>query len=321
MAVLVIAEIQGDGVAGQRLSEQTCRAVTAAQQLSDNVDLLLWGTSSAHIVDQLQGYPLGQIHLLESAAVEHGLAESLAPVITALAVDYQAVVAGSSTFAKDLLPRVAAMLDVGMTSDVIAIESEDTFIRPMYAGNAIAKVRSHDAIKVITIRSAAFALPLTNGCDPVTVVRVREDIAALAVNDLSSFVSEQITESERPELSAAKVVVSGGRGLQSAEQFHLVEQLADKLNGAVGASRAAVDAGFIGNDFQVGQTGKIVAPDLYIALGISGAIQHIAGMKDAKVVVAINKDADAPIFDVADYGLVGDLFDLVPEMIKRLPQS
>ncbi|GAA5214710.1 electron transfer flavoprotein subunit alpha/FixB family protein [Corallincola platygyrae] len=314
MSTLVIAELQSG-----ELSDATLKAISAANQLSQQTELLLWGAQVAALADGMSTLPVAKIRIMESASLEHGLAESLAPALVTLAREYSYLLAGASTFAKDLLPRVAALLDVGMLSDVVAFEDDDVFVRPMYAGNAMARVKSHDDIRVLTVRGSAFALPEAATAAP-TVEMVAADITALvSQNQLSSFVGEQVTESERPELASAKVVVSGGRGLQSAEQFGLVEQLADHLGAAVGASRAAVDAGFIGNDFQVGQTGKIVAPDLYIALGISGAIQHIAGMKDAKVVVAVNKDPEAPIFDVADYGLVGDLFDVVPQLIEKLP--
>ncbi|MGU3841385.1 electron transfer flavoprotein subunit alpha/FixB family protein, partial [Vibrio diabolicus] len=246
---------------------------------------------------------------------EHGLAENIASLISQVAKNYSHILSPASTFGKNVMPRVAALLDVGQLSDVMTIESIDTVIRPIYAGNALARVTSNDLYKVMTIRSTAFdAVELL---DTPVVPKVTQ-VDTVIINKLSEFISQQTPESERPELPAARVVVSGGRAFGSKEKFALVEQLADKLGGAVGASRAAVDAGYVSNDHQVGQTGKIVAPELYIAVGISGAIQHLAGMKDSKVIVAINSDPDAPIFDIADYGLVGDLFEVMPELLEKL---
>ena len=250
---------------------------------------------------------------IEAAYLADGLAESLAAQVVALAGSYSHILAPATAFGKNVTPRVAALLDVAQISDVTAIDSADTFQRPIYAGNAIATVQSADAIKVMTVRTTAFdAASATGGSAAV------ESVAAVADPGKSSFVGREVAKSERPELAGAKIVVSGGRGMGSAENFKVLDPLADKLGAAMGASRAAVDAGYAPNDWQVGQTGKIVAPQLYVAVGISGAIQHLAGMKDSKVIVAINKDAEAPIFGVADYGLVGDLFQAVPEMVGKL---
>ena len=256
---------------------------------------------------------VGRVLVADAALYENPLAETLTPLVAGLSGEYSHILAPASTFGKNLMPRVAALLDVAQISDISAIESADTFQRPIYAGNAVATVRSADPVKVITVRTTAFeAAPATGGGAEMSEVASAEDPG------LSSFVGTELSVSERPELTSARVVISGGRGMQSGENFHLLEAVADKLGAAVGASRAAVDAGFVPNDFQVGQTGKIVAPELYIAVGISGAIQHLAGMKDSKVIVAINKDEEAPIFQVADYGLVADLFEALPELSSEL---
>ncbi|KYN81561.1 electron transfer flavoprotein subunit beta [Vibrio cidicii] len=309
VSTLVIAEHNQ-----HTLASDTLRTLKAAQSLCGEVSVLVMGHECEAVANMLrQCDGVTQVLLAQHSAYQHALAENGAELIAKLAADYSHILAPATTFGKNLLPRVAALLDVGQLSDVIAIESSDTVIRPVYAGNVLAKVQSLDAIKVMTIRSSAFDAVSDCGGD-APVVAINQVIPS----ETSGFVRQEKAESVRPELAAAKVVVSGGRGLGSKAQFALVEQLADKLGAAVGASRAAVDAGFVSNDLQVGQTGKIVAPQLYIAVGISGAIQHLAGMKDSKVIVAINSDADAPIFQVADYGLVGDLFTLVPELIEQL---
>ncbi|EKO3801799.1 FAD-binding protein [Vibrio harveyi] len=316
LATLVVVEHDN-----QSLSADTLRALSAAAQVQQDgaslpVTALLVGHQCSSVLDELkfvQG--ISQIIAIDAAEYQHALAENLSTLIAEVGRDYSHILAPASTFGKNLMPRVAALLDVGQLSDVIAIESLDTVVRPIYAGNALARVRSDDTTKVMTIRSSAFdAIAVSDSPVAENVMTLETVIEA----EHSEFVSQQKAESERPELPAANVVVSGGRGLGSKENFALVEQLADKLGGAIGASRAAVDVGFVSNDLQVGQTGKIVAPQLYIAVGISGAIQHLAGMKDSKVIVAINSDPEAPIFQVADYGLVGDLFEIMPELLEKV---
>jgi electron transfer flavoprotein alpha subunit len=309
MKTLVLVEHEnGD------LRDATLSAVTAASQLGE-VHLIVAGDGVGAVAEaaaRIAG--VGKVHFAEGAAYAHNLAENVAPLIAGLMDHHDAFVAPSTTTGKNIAPRVAAMLDVMQVSDVIAIEGEDTFVRPIYAGNAIATVRTSDAKKVITVRGTAFEKAAREGGSG-TVERVE----GAADAGLASFVGAEIAASERPELTSAKIIVSGGRALGSAESFHqYIDPLADRLGAAVGASRAAVDAGYAPNDYQVGQTGKIVAPELYVAVGISGAIQHLAGMKDSKTIVAINKDEDAPIFQVADFGLVGDLFKLVPELTEKL---
>ncbi|MBY6018186.1 FAD-binding protein [Halomonas denitrificans] len=307
MAILVIAELDG------QLKADTAKVVHAAQAIGGDVHLLVAGhqvADAAQAGAALAG--VTQVLVADDARFEHGLAENLADLIVSLGRDYSHILAAASAQGKDALPRAAALLDVSMLSDVVAVESEDTFIRPIYAGNAMATVQSLDAIKVMTIRTAAFDAVGEQAAAPVVAASGGADTG------LTQFVGLERIESERPELGAARVVVSGGRGVGSGENFALIEALADTLGGAVGASRAAVDAGFVPNDYQVGQTGKIVAPELYVAVGISGAIQHLAGMKDSKVIVAINKDPEAPIFQVADYGLEADLFEVLPQLTAQL---
>lgn len=312
MAVLVIAE--HDNAA---LSPATRNTVAAALQLASGpVHVLVAGLAAMNVAAaaaRLCG--VDKVLTVDSPAYAQGLAEPLAALIVGLAGNYDAILAPATTFGKNVAPRVAALLDVAQISDVIAIVSSDTFVRPIYAGNALATVRSTDRIKVVTVRGTAFASTVDGGAAGIEAIPAATDPAR------SAFVGREVVKSDRPELTAARVVVSGGRGLGSKENFQLMEKLADTLGAAIGASRAAVDAGYAPNDFQVGQTGKIVAPDLYIAVGISGAIQHLAGMKESKVIVAINKDADAPIFQIADYGLVGDLFTELPKLCELLASS
>ena len=305
MSVLVIAEHNN-----LTLNPVTGSVISAAGLIDSEVHVLVAGTGCqavAAAAAQYQG--VTKVLLADNPVYEHQLPETLTGLLLAISDDYAAILAAASTGGKNLLPRVAALLDVAQISDIVDVHSANTFVRPIYAGNALATVESSDAIKIITVRTSAF-----DEVEKGEASALIEPLAQVITQHKSQFVSENLSTSERPELAGAAIVVSGGRGLGSAENFHLLEKLADKLGAAVGASRAAVDAGYVGNDLQVGQTGKIVAPDLYIAVGISGAIQHLAGMKDSKVIVAINNDADAPIFQVADYGLVADLFQVLPEL-------
>ena len=309
MKVLVLVEHDGGQV-----RDATLAAVTAAGKLGE-VHALVAGHNVGPVAEaaaKIAG--IGKVHVADAPHLDHGLAEAVAPVAAKLMESHDAFVVPSTTFGRNIAPRVAALLDVMQISDIISVESEDTFTRPIYAGNAIAAVRSKDAKKVITVRGTAFEKAAREGGSAAI-----EPVDAGGDSSGSKFVSMDASESERPELTSAKIIVSGGRAFGSSEQFHaLLDPLADKLGAGVGASRAAVDAGYAPNDYQVGQTGKIVAPEVYIAIGISGAIQHLAGMKDSKVIVAINKDEEAPIFQVADVGLVGDLFKIVPELTDKL---
>ncbi|QJQ00125.1 MULTISPECIES: electron transfer flavoprotein subunit alpha/FixB family protein [Herbaspirillum] len=308
MTALVIAEHDNVSLKGSTLN-----TITAAAQAGGDVHVLVAGSNAKAAADaaaQVAG--VAKVLLADAPQFADGLAENVAEQVLAIAKDYSHILAPATAYGKNILPRVAAKLDVGQISDITKVESADTFERPIYAGNAIATVQSIDPIKVITVRTTGFDPAAQGGSAAV------ESIPAVADSGKSSFVGREVAKSDRPELTAAKIIVSGGRGMGSAESFKILEPLADKLNAAMGASRAAVDAGYVPNDWQVGQTGKIVAPQLYIAVGISGAIQHLAGMKDSKVIVAINKDEEAPIFSVADYGLVGDLFEVVPELVKQL---
>jgi len=309
MAVLVLAEHDN-----QAVKKATLNTVAAALKAGGDIHVLVAGHNAGEAA-KAAAQVAGVTKVLHADAAHLGefLAENVAALIVSLAKDYSHVLAPATSTGKDVMPRAAALLDVQQISEIVAIESGDTFVRPIYAGNALATVKSADKIKVITVRTTAFdAVAATGGNAKV------ETVQAPADSGLSSFVGRDVAKSERPELTSARIVVSGGRGMGSGENFKLLEPLADKLNAAMGASRAAVDAGYVPNDWQVGQTGKIVAPDLYVAVGISGAIQHLAGMKDSRVIVAINKDEEAPIFQVADYGVVGDLFQVVPQLIEEL---
>jgi len=310
MAALVVAEHDNS-----TLKPATLNAVAAAKEIAgQEVDILVAGKNSRAVAEAASAIAgARKVLLADDAAYDHGLAENLAPLLVKLASGYSHLLAPATTSGKNLMPRVAALLDVMQISDISAVVTPDTFVRPIYAGNALQTVQSNDPIKVITVRGTAFPPgEATGGSAPIEMVE------PTGSTGLSEFVRAELSKSERPELTSARVIISGGRGMQSGDNFHLLEKVADKLGAAVGASRAAVDAGFVPNDYQVGQTGKIVAPELYIAVGISGAIQHLAGMKDSKVIVAINKDDEAPIFQIADYGLVGDLFKILPELEAEL---
>lgn len=308
MAILIIAEHNH-----LALKADTAKTVAAASNIGGDIHLLVAGFGcGAAAAEAATLVGVTKVLVADAACYQHQLAENVADLVLAIGRDYSHILAAATTHGKNFLPRVAALLDVAQISDVIAVVAADTFVRPVYAGNAIATVQSLDSIKVLTVRSSAFDAVATGNQAPIETLNLAKDAA------LSLFVSEELTKSARPELTAARIIISGGRGMQNGDNFKLLEGIADKLNAAIGASRAAVDAGFVPNDMQVGQTGKIVAPDLYIAVGISGAIQHLAGMKDSKVIVAINKDPEAPIFQVADYGLVADLFTALPELEAKI---
>ena len=308
MAILLYAEHDNT-----LLKSETHKLVHAAAQMGDELHLLVAGENCSGVAEQAAKIAgVSKVLVADNAVYAHQLAENIADLVTDLGKSYTHILTAATTTGKNFMPRVAALLDVAQISDIIKVESADTFARPIYAGNAIATVQSSDAIKVITVRTASFDAAAEGNDAPI------ENVDIVKAADKSSFVSAELTVSERPELTAADVIISGGRGMQNGDNFKLLDGIADKLGAAMGASRAAVDAGFVPNDMQVGQTGKIVAPQLYIAVGISGAIQHLAGMKDSKVIVAINKDEDAPIFQVADYGLVADLFDVLPELEAAL---
>lgn len=309
MKTLIVAEHDN-----QSLKAATLNAVAAAQQLGGDIDVLVVGSGCQAAADAAASVSgVASVLLADNAAYENQLAENVSLAVADVAAGYDAILAPATANGKNVMPRVAALLDVAQISDITSVIDADTFERPIYAGNVIATVKSSDAKKVITVRTTAFdAVPAEGGSASVQAVEGAHDAG------VSSFVGEEVAVSDRPELTSASVVISGGRGMQNGDNFSMLEGIADKLNAAIGASRAAVDAGFVPNDYQVGQTGKIVAPDLYIAVGISGAIQHLAGMKDSKVIVAINKDEDAPIFQVADYGLVADLFAALPELEAAL---
>jgi electron transfer flavoprotein alpha subunit len=309
MTVLVVAEHDN-----AELKDPTLNTISAASEIGGDIHVLVAGTGCRAVADAAAAVAgVSKVLVADDPAYEHHLAETMAPLLVSLASDYDAILAPADTFGKDFMPRAAALADMAQISEIQEVVSADTFVRPIYAGNALATVQCSDATKFITVRMTAFA-----GAEAFGGSAAVEDIAAAEDPGISTFIGSEVSRNERPELTSARVVVSGGRGMQSGDNFYLIENVADKLGAAVGASRAAVDAGFVPNDYQVGQTGKIVAPELYVAVGISGAIQHLAGMKDSKVIVAINKDEEAPIFQVADFGLVADLFDALPELAKEL---
>ncbi|KAJ3299001.1 hypothetical protein HDU79_003327 [Rhizoclosmatium sp. JEL0117] len=299
-----------------KIASSTLNAITAAGRVGGSVSALVAGTGAEAVAKEVASVAgVAKVVAVSDAAFDHGAAEAFAPLVaaTVAAGQFSHVVAAASAFGKNFVPRTAALLDVSPISDVIEVKSEDTFVRPIYAGNAIATVKSSDKVKLLTVRSSAFAPAATTGGSATTEAGPKVEI-----KNSSEWISEEIVKSDRPELGSAKIVISGGRGLKNGDNFKMLYDLADKVGGAVGASRAAVDAGFVNNDLQIGQTGKIVAPQLYVAVGISGAIQHLAGMKDSKVIVSINKDPEAPIFQVSDFGLVGDLFKIIPELTEKI---
>ena len=312
MSTLILAEHEaGD------LRPATLSVVTAAQAIGGDVDLLVAGSDVSAVAEKAAAIPgIGKVLVADDAAYANELAENLATLVVKHAEGYSHILFAATAAGKNVMPRGAAVLDVSAVSDIIEVKSADTFVRPIYAGNALATVQSTDAVKVVGVRTTSFDAAATEG-GSATV----ETVDAAEASPLVSFVGQELSQSDRPELTSADIVVSGGRGMQNGENFSMLDDIAEKLNAAVGASRAAVDAGFVPNEYQVGQTGKVVAPDLYLAVGISGAIQHLAGMKDSKVIVAINKDEEAPIFQVADYGLVADLFDALPELSAALQKS
>ena len=309
MSILVIAEHNNIEV-----KSSTLNTINAASKLGSEIEVLVLGSNIDNISKEISSYQhVSKVIFIDSEKFENAIAENIEPVILSLAEKYSHILAPATTFGKNVMPRVAVKLDVAQISDIVNIESEDTFIRPIYAGNALATVKSKDTKKVITVRPTSFDVVAKEGGAGV-VEQINFDIGESKVE----FIDREESKSDRPELSTARIVVSGGRGLQSAENFKLISDIADKLNAAIGASRAAVDAGYVSNDYQVGQTGKVVVPDLYIAVGISGAIQHLAGMKESKIIVAINKDEEAPIFNIADYGLTADLFEALPALSTEL---
>ena len=309
MSILVLSEHNNTEV-----KSSTLNTISAASKLGNEIDVLVLGSNIENICKEISTYKhVSKLIFLDSQKFEYAIAENIEPVIVKLANQYSHILAPATTFGKNVMPRVAVKLDVAQISDIVSVESEDTFIRPIYAGNALATVKSKDSKKVITVRPTSFDVVAKDGGSGV-VEPIDFDITESKVK----FLDREESKSDRPELSTARIVISGGRGLQSAENFKLISDIADKLNAAIGASRAAVDAGYVSNDYQVGQTGKVVVPDLYIAVGISGAIQHLAGMKESKIIVAINKDEEAPIFNIADYGLSADLFEALPELSSEL---
>ena len=309
MSILILAEHNNEEV-----KSSTLNTIGAASKISSDIEVLVVGSNTEGICNEISNYQnIKKVLSVNNTDYEHAIAEKIEPVIMSIADNYSHIFAPATTFGKNVMPRVAVKLDVAQISDVISVESQDTFIRPIYAGNALATVKSNDLKKVITIRPTSFDVVAKEGGSGIV-----EDLKFDSNNNHSEFVDREESKSDRPELSTARIVVSGGRGLQSADNFKLINDIADKLNAAIGASRAAVDAGYVSNDYQVGQTGKVVVPDLYIAVGISGAIQHLAGMKESKIIVAINKDEEAPIFNIADYGLSADLFEALPQLSSEL---
>ena len=309
MSILILAEHNNEEV-----KSSTLNTIGAASKISSDIEVLVVGSNTEGICKEISNYQnIKKVLSLNNTDYEHAIAEKIEPVIMSIADNYSHIFAPATTFGKNVMPRVAVKLDVAQISDVISVESEEIFIRPIYAGNALATVKSNDLKKVITIRPTSFDVVAKEGGSGIV-----EDLQFDSNNNHSEFVDREESKSDRPELSTARIVVSGGRGLQSADNFKLINDIADKLNAAIGASRAAVDAGYVSNDYQVGQTGKVVVPDLYIAVGISGAIQHLAGMKESKIIVAINKDEEAPIFNIADYGLSADLFEALPQLSSEL---
>ena len=309
MSVLVLIEHDN-----QNIKASSLNTITAAKKIDKSVHAIILGENCLKVADQVSKCEgIEEVFIADNSIFKNHVAENISPVILELSDKYSHILAPSSTFGKNIMPRVAALLDVAQISDIISIEDNDTFVRPIYAGNANLKLQSTDSKKIITVRTTNFeATKINGGNAKVTRIEKKKDPG------LSKFVKNELNKSDRPELTSASIIISGGRGMESGKNFSLLEEIADKLKAAVGASRAAVDAGFVPNDYQVGQTGKVVAPELYIAVGISGAIQHLAGMKDSKIIVAINKDEEAPIFQVADYGIVGDLFKILPELSKEL---
>lgn len=309
MSILILAEHNNSEV-----KSSTLNTISAASKISNEIEVLVLGSNIENIAKQISNYQnVTKVLSLDDKKYEHAIAENIEPVIVSLAEKYSHIFAPATTFGKNVMPRVAVKLDVAQISDIVNIESEDTYIRPIYAGNALATVKSNDSKKIVTVRPTSFEVVAKEGGSGIV-----ESINFDSSEHHVEFIDREESKSDRPELSTARIVVSGGRGLQSAENFKLISDIADKLNAAIGASRAAVDAGYVGNDYQVGQTGKVVVPDLYIAVGISGAIQHLAGMKESKIIVAINKDEEAPIFNIADYGLSADLFEALPQLSSEL---
>ena len=309
MSILILAEHNNSEV-----KSSTLNTISAASKISNEIEVLVLGSNIENIAKQISNYQnVTKVLSLDDKKFEHAIAENIEPVIVSLAEKYSHIFAPATTFGKNVMPRVAVKLDVAQISDIVNIESEDTYIRPIYAGNALATVKSNDSKKIVTVRPTSFEVVAKEGGSGIV-----ESINFDSSEHHVEFIDREESKSDRPELSTARIVVSGGRGLQSAENFKLISDIADKLNAAIGASRAAVDAGYVGNDYQVGQTGKVVVPDLYIAVGISGAIQHLAGMKESKIIVAINKDEEAPIFNIADYGLSADLFEALPQLSSEL---